>query len=233
MINLRVVVLTLCSLTYDFAANVAITANPKQVEAGQKTTITWRVEKAKFVYMSGLGLVPAQGSRELTFLRSTDVNIVATVDGKVLSGTTKVVVSGAKGSSDFPSDLDQFRFPLSGSRKDIAIEDFLAQVHRILQDQLGFSVSETKDEDQPYCFITNLSERRGLVQPSENGIRARKIAFIVRVRPDGDSGEAVWYEVATLLEYQRRAESTWRPDGDENRHQVQASSLKRMLDSVR
>jgi hypothetical protein len=213
-------------------AEIEFTADPLSIGAGEKTMVTWNVEKTKSAYLSVFGGVAPRGSRELSLIHSTNVNLVSTVEGIIQTKTIRIVVTGSKGSSDFPSD-EKFRFPLSGLRENILMEDFLAEVHQILQDDMRFSVSETKVKEQPYAFVTNLSERNSLVQPEERGIRARRIAYMVRVRPDEDRSKRLWFEVATYIEYQRRVESIWRPDSDADRYQAQAAILKKMLASPR
>jgi hypothetical protein len=45
---------------------IAFTANPTTITQGQSSTLTWNVENADTVDISGLGTVPAQGSQAVT-----------------------------------------------------------------------------------------------------------------------------------------------------------------------
>ena len=147
----------------------------------------------------------------------------------LLARTLTVEVEGTRGV-DFPSDEEQFRYPLSDRREVPSASNFLDGVHRLLQHDLGFSVKAYTLDGGVFVFLTNSSERSDLVGDEERRrMRARRISY--RLEVQGQGGRLA-YTLKTLIEFQLRAEETWRKEGREDLYQRKGSELLARLSAL-
>lgn len=75
------------------APTVALSANPDVVNAGQPTTLTWNTSNATTVEISGVGTVPASGSKQITPSDSMTYNLTATGPGGERDASARVTVN--------------------------------------------------------------------------------------------------------------------------------------------
>lgn len=74
---------------------ISFTATPSTITAGQSSTLTWNVENADTVDISGLGTVPAQGSRAVSPTASATFVITARNGGGVVQSNAPITVNPA------------------------------------------------------------------------------------------------------------------------------------------
>jgi peptidoglycan-associated lipoprotein len=77
------------------APTATIAASPETVTAGQPTTITWKADNANDITISGIGTVPASGSRQLTPAESTTYTLMAKGPGGSADANARVTVNAA------------------------------------------------------------------------------------------------------------------------------------------
>ncbi len=91
------------------APTVALSANPDTVQQGQSTTLTWNTQNATTVNITGLGQVPASGTRTLTPAQSTTYQLSATGPGGERDASARVTVNQATAvAQPGPSDEELF-----------------------------------------------------------------------------------------------------------------------------
>ncbi len=206
---------------------VTITASPDSVEAGEAVAITWK-SLGTSAFIDGVGAVPASGSKTVRPSGSTTYTLVSQGPRGIGYASARVQVNGQRGEAIFP-DPDEFPQGVSDRRSAIAYPDFLDVAFKTLQDQLKFRVrGEHLPKQTFYVFFTDREPRPGLVKPADRGIRARRVAYWVRVE-EPHAGQAVPFEVKALVEYQRSAEATWRPETDQQLVTGIAGQLKQQL----
>ncbi|HTQ86694.1 MAG TPA: peptidoglycan-associated lipoprotein Pal [Candidatus Solibacter sp.] len=81
------------------APTVAISANPANLQHGQTSTLTWQTSNASDVNISGLGTVPASGSRAVTPGQSATYDLYAKGPGGSASASARVTVNWPAASS--------------------------------------------------------------------------------------------------------------------------------------
>jgi hypothetical protein len=82
---------------------IGFTANPTTITAGQSSTLSWNVENATTVDISGLGEVPAQGTRAVSPNTSVTYVITARNDGGVVQANAPITVNPATGPGPGPT----------------------------------------------------------------------------------------------------------------------------------
>ena len=75
------------------APTATIAASPDNVQQGQPTQITWHTENANTVHISGLGTVPANGSRDVRPSESTTYQLTANGPGGNTDASARVTVT--------------------------------------------------------------------------------------------------------------------------------------------
>ncbi len=91
------------------APTVALTATPDNVTAGQPVTLSWHTTDANSVTISGLGVVGASGSKQVTPADSTTYNAVAKGPGGEREASARVTVERPVANmNNGPSDADLF-----------------------------------------------------------------------------------------------------------------------------
>ena len=79
------------------APAVTLRAEPSAIERGQNTILKWSTDNAKIVTISGLGEVPASGSREISPRVSTTYTASALGEGGNATASTRVTVTDPPG----------------------------------------------------------------------------------------------------------------------------------------
>ncbi|MBK7598804.1 MAG: OmpA family protein [Acidobacteria bacterium] len=79
------------------APAVTLRAEPSAIERGQNTILKWSTDNAKIVTISGLGEVPASGSREISPRVSTTYTASALGEGGNATASTRVTVTDPAG----------------------------------------------------------------------------------------------------------------------------------------
>ncbi len=71
-------------------------SDPKQIQAGQSSTLSWRVLNADTVNISGIGNVPSQGTAPVSPTATTTYSLTARNNVNEETATATVVVTGSK-----------------------------------------------------------------------------------------------------------------------------------------
>ncbi len=112
---------------------VAFSASPETIQQGQTSTLTWSTRNAAQITISGLGTVPASGSRTVTPAASTTYNLEAKGPGGSADASARVTVNRAvamsrpdddlfnKGMKDVYFDFD--RYTIRADQAPISQED--------------------------------------------------------------------------------------------------------------
>lgn len=75
------------------APTATLAAAPDVIQQGQSTTLTWQTQNANGITISGLGTVPASGSRSVTPGSSTTYTLTAKGPGGTQDASTRVTVN--------------------------------------------------------------------------------------------------------------------------------------------
>lgn len=81
------------------APTATLAAAPDVIQQGQSTTLTWQAQNATDVTITGLGMVPASGSRSVTPGSSTTYTLTAKGPGGTQDASTRVTVNPAAGAA--------------------------------------------------------------------------------------------------------------------------------------
>lgn len=90
------------------APTATLAAAPDVIQQGQSTTLTWQTQDANDIAISGLGTVPASGSRSITPDSSMTYTLTAKGPGGTQDASTRVTVNPktvAQASSESEADL--------------------------------------------------------------------------------------------------------------------------------
>jgi len=91
------------------APTAILAANPDVIQRGQRTTLTWQTTNANDITASGLGALPASGSRTLMPSESTTYTLVAKGLGGTSDASARVTVNApVANATPMPSDEDMF-----------------------------------------------------------------------------------------------------------------------------
>ncbi len=83
-----------------------LAAAPDVIQQGQSTTLTWQTQNANDITISGLGTVPASGSRSITPGSSTTYTLMAKGPGGTQDASTRVTVNPAPAAAQVPSESE-------------------------------------------------------------------------------------------------------------------------------
>ncbi|HYA24649.1 MAG TPA: peptidoglycan-associated lipoprotein Pal [Terriglobales bacterium] len=75
------------------APTATLAAAPDVIQQGQTTTLTWQTQNANDITISGLGTIPASGSRSVMPNSSTTYTLTAKGPGGTLDASTRVTVN--------------------------------------------------------------------------------------------------------------------------------------------
>src|SRR2546421_9614159 len=148
------------------ASGLKLVAKPQRISAGESATLEWQAPPSANVVLIGAGRVEPSGSHVVSPAQTQNYTIVAESRAGMLVQSVTVEVSGSRGV-DFPTDDSQYRFPLSVERAVQSKAAFLESVHRLLQNDLGFSVKTYSQRNNEVVFLTNSGERGDLVGADE------------------------------------------------------------------
>lgn len=73
--------------------SATLAAAPDVIQQGQSTTLTWQTQNATDIMISGLGMVPASGSRSIAPGSSTTYTLTAKGPGGTQDASTRVTVN--------------------------------------------------------------------------------------------------------------------------------------------
>jgi hypothetical protein len=222
----RAVILALAALT-PATAQVTISAKPDTVEPGGAITLVWK-SPGPAAYIDGIGLVPPSGSKTISPRASGIYTLISEGPIGIQYSSVRVQMMGERGDPVFP-DPDDFPPGVADRRTSMAYTDFLNLTFKTLQDEMSHRIRGQHLPDQSfYVFFTDRRERPDLLRPSDRGIRSRRVAYWVRIE-EPHSHKDVPFEVKAIVEYQRLAESRWRPETDQQLVTGLATSLKQKL----
>lgn len=208
---------------------------PHLINAGQSAVLTWNVKNADGVLISGIGEVAAAGRHQVNPTSPTIYTLIAENSRGVSVKEVQLVVTGGRGSDEYPQDYSLFKYPVSYRRSTTSVVTFLDQLRRVLQDDMTFSVRGPQVEGARYIFITNRSERGYLMQPgdNQNRIGRRRISYLVEVESTRSQPRNIDYTIKSLIEYKKKIESTWRIDDNEQIYRTESARLQSKLVNAR
>ena len=209
-----------------YAGGPVLQANPGSIDAGESSLIEWKTDANSAIFLSGFGLVKASSVISVSPTTTTTYWLYDESAGASWA-SVRVEVHGGKGV-DFPADPENFKYPIEFSCSDRSQTRLLASIHSLLQDQMKFAVSEFKQADS-FCFLTNLSQRPELID-SDSNLRARQIAYYIRVTPASEIKNSKCI-IKALIQYQRRVEATWRLETSDAVYRREIERLRSKLQS--
>lgn len=83
-----------------------LAASPDVIQQGQSTTLTWQTQNATEITITGLGTVPASGSRSVTPGSSTTYTLTAKGPGGTQDASTRVTVNPVVAAQTQPSESE-------------------------------------------------------------------------------------------------------------------------------
>jgi peptidoglycan-associated lipoprotein len=91
------------------APTATLAASPDAIQQGQSATLTWQTQNASDITISGLGTVPASGTRSVVPNASTTYTLVAKGPGGTEDASARVTVNNPVADrTPSPSDEDLF-----------------------------------------------------------------------------------------------------------------------------
>ena len=88
------------------APTATLAAAPDVIQQGQSTTLTWQTQNASDITISGLGTVPASGSRSVMPNSSTTYTLTAKGPGGTQDASTRVTVNPVAKAMTQPSESE-------------------------------------------------------------------------------------------------------------------------------
>ncbi len=186
---------------------VTFKASRGKIDAGQSTTLSWFAE-GDAAFLTGVGKVRPSGEQVVSPLVPTQYVLVVESGDRIRSAALTIDVTGPRGAADFPDIGDFASVPIVDQRRGSKFTDFLAVVQKTLQDQMSFLVRGDFLPRRPYVTLyTDKRVRPELIRPADRGIHYRRLAYAVQVNEPVNG--LISYEIRTILEYQRTAETQW------------------------
>jgi hypothetical protein len=220
------------AIIFSFQSNKLV-ITPNSIECGQSATLAWKVKGGSNVYISNIGGVPAQGIQSVSPKETTTYVLVADgASGHELQKVQLNVSKCSRGDDEFPTDFNRFQHPVTINPSIDSLSKFLAHVHKVLQDDMGFSVKEFQNQDGQFVFITKLSIRSHLVRQNEKRIGSRRISYLITINKNSIR-DGVTCTIKTLIEYRRRVEGTWRLETNEEFYNEESNKLRQRVDGLR
>lgn len=203
-----------------------LVASASEIQFGDSVEISWTLGPAQEGYLSQIGWVTASGRRRVAPEQTTTYTLLGE-DGGMVSAT--VTVYGGRTSERYP-DPEQFAYPIRGTRRPASLVRFVEQTRAYLQDSLRLAVRETPTVEGGYRFLSYPSERLSSHEALPRQIRARRTAFLVDIAAPARPGGEIHFTVSTYIQYQRRVESTWRPESEVDVYVAAAQRVKAALE---
>lgn len=82
------------------APTVAFSASPATIHAGEPAQLTWNTTNATEINISGIGVVPASGSKQVTLTQSATYNLTAKGPGGTADASARVTVLARQAATD-------------------------------------------------------------------------------------------------------------------------------------
>jgi hypothetical protein len=210
-------------------AELQFSATPPHIGPGESATLNWRAPPGRKTVLLGTGDVAPSGSIQVSPPSTSSYTLVSDGPDGFSARTITIEVGGSRGA-DFPSDEAQFRYPLSDRRAVHSKSEFLEKAFSLLQNELAFSVRTYTEENGVIVFLTNSAEQADLVGADERRrMRARRISFRLEV---ADRPGQLAYTIKSLIEFQLRAEETWRKDDREDLYRRKGGDLLMRLAGI-
>jgi hypothetical protein len=202
-------------------------ASRDTIEVGQSTTLSWDAP-GDSAFLVGVGKVRPSGEQIASPLVPTTYVLVVEAGDSVRTAALTIDVTGSRGASDFPDIGDFSSAPIVDKRRGSKFTDFLDIIQRTLQDQMSFHVRGDFLPKRPYVTLyTDKKLRPELVRSTDRGIRHRRLAYAVQVNEPVNA--LISYEIRTILEYQRTAETQWHTERDDTILRAAAEALRTAL----
>ncbi len=209
------------------------TASTKVVQIGDSTVLRWDVEGQTEVYVSGFGLAANPGRMTILPSEPNRYYLVSYCDSLPVVLTLAIGVSGIHGPSfdSLPED-DDYAYDLSQKISIGSITSYLDYVKSVLQDSLQLRVKEQSETSIfKYVFKTFPSVSNELLSPSDDALRARRLAYSVtltRLAQERD-GSVYNCKISVLIEARRRLEQHWYKEEDRALYRKQGEVLRSYL----
>lgn len=207
------------------AASLALSRDT--ITLGDSVTLRWSSARATRAFLAPVGAVPLEGSRAVRPREnSTYVLAVEGAGGEATRAVTVIVAEGSRGS-DIPERgefTSSYTFQYASRSRDALLQ----RLQVLLQDSLYHSLRPTLLPDSSIVLETNRVLRPELVPPTESRIANRRGALRITIPPHA-AGGMLTYSIETCLEYQRRAERSWRPEQDTELHHRHAERLHHLV----
>ena len=213
------------------APTARLDVGPRAMGVGESAVLTWETTGATTIFISGLGVSPANGHSQVRPSATTEFLLIAEGPGGVTTDIAYLEVLGTKGDEDFPNE-SVFRHPLSFSVRAPSYTSLVTLLHTILQDSLRHTVMLTQGAGQVLRFVTNRRMASDLVGPEEPRIRNRRVAYLLELPRPGANARQFSFTIRSTIEYQRRIESTWRPETTDSLYDVQGRRLARLITTI-
>ena len=208
------------------ATELKFAADRSRISSGESATLNWQATPDQKTVLLGTGEVGPSGSLRISPAFTSSYTLVSDGPEGFSASTVTVEVTGMRGT-DFPTDEEQYRYPLSDQRSVQSRVDFLQEIFRLLQSDLAFSVRTYTASNGDVVFLTNAAERADLVAVDERRrMRARRISYRLEV---ADRAGQLAYTIKLLIEFQLRAEETWRKESQEGLYQQNGRELLNRL----
>lgn len=202
---------------------------PNSIAPGDSAGLSWYVKDGDHFYISNVGKVQPAGRFKISPDASTTYTLIVESKAGITSKTVSLEVKGTRGDEDFPK-VDEFKFKNVYKLSAPSFVSLLDQIHHLLQNILEFQVNESYDRHAGQTkFVTKLSIKPDLKKRDERAIRARRIAFLVEVNEFSATAGQFPCSIHALIKYQRRAESRWRPEKNEN---IYTQEIKKLYELI-
>jgi hypothetical protein len=180
------------------------------------------------VFLTGVGKVNPSGEQAVSPLVPTTYVLVVEGGSSIRTAALTIDVTGSRGTTEFPDIGDFSSAPIVDQRRGSRFTDFLDLIQETLQDQMAFHVRGDFLPKRPYVTLfTDKRPRPELIRPTDRGIRYRRLAYAVQVNEPVNG--SISYEIRTILEYQRTAETQWRAEKDDTMVRSAAEALRTAL----
>jgi hypothetical protein len=247
----RLLTCLLC-VTQTTNPDIKLHIEPPSIKAGRTATLSWNVPGVQSIYILGVGEVSNKGSVSVSPGQDTTYTLLLERDSGISSDSVDLKVEDAvRGEDTCVPDPGAFRYPKLFTLTGTPAITFLATLHNLLQNEMGFTVSESQTPPlQPhFVFKTGCSIRSDLVSVDEKQIGARRLAYRIDISatvgdPIGTSSNAASYKttvaansqsplltytISSYIQYRRKIESTWRLDQNEDLYNKATSTLHSRL----
>lgn len=213
-----------------------IRVTPDSVQYGGVARLCWNSGLAQFVYIPGFGLVEPVACKDITPRSAGKYVLIASPrDGSPIALETTVQVSGSRGLEPCAMEPELYNPVVSSHFRSPGFPAYakrLEAIRLLLQDSLGFSVFPALLPSNRVAFVTSCSQRAELVASEEPRIGARRISFLVEISVPENFPSIVTYTVRALIQYRRRAESTWRREDAETLYRKAAAVVRNGIDAL-